>query len=616
MNDINQLKKDQSEKHPAFGSYLECMTRTLFTGLAAFTLTFSGTFLAQSLAKKVVPYGRNGYVLASTCLATAVSYHITSQRTKACQAAWMAAEDKHTYLTQGNSRCVCFRTLNLTLTKSPGRCFANGNPPREDNEEDTEAEYEDLVKRTFHLSDSGNQVLIVQPYVKWGAGKKRNTRPELQLAEAVALIETLPRWKVVDKLVLPLQSFHKTTFFGKGNLKMLRDKVRENERIVSVFISVNQLRGTQHHELEEQFGVPVFDRYMIVIQIFREHATTMEAKLQVARAEIPYLRSRIRDYHEGALERIGASTSAIGGALERIGASTSAIGGDGETFVDVRRKIVGLREKKLKQELEKIRSNRELLRSNRTKLQYATVAVVGYTNAGKTSLIKALTGKAALQPKDQLFATLDITVHEGCLPSRLKVLYVDTVGFISDIPTELIEAFNATLEDALLADVIVHVCDMSHPDLSAQCETDVIVHVCDMSHPDLSAQCETVTATLQRLNVDKNLLENVIVAGNKIDLPHRLGPDMTLPPDITRVSALHHTGLNALSSRIEKSVLAATGRVSMVIRVLAGSSEMAWLYKEVAVSEVVSDSEDSQYVLVRVVISEGQLGRFKRLFID
>nr|CAD7600995.1 unnamed protein product [Timema genevievae] len=482
----------------------------------------------------------------------------------------------------GNSRCVPLRTLNLTLTKSPGRCFANGNPPREDNEEDTEAEYEDLVKRTFHLSDSGNQVLIVQPYVKWGAGKKRNTTPELQLAEAVALVETLPRWKVVDKLVLPLQSFHKNTFFGKGNLKMLRDKVRENERIVSVFISVNQLRGTQHHELEEQFGVPVFDRYMIVIQIFRAHATTMEAKLQVARAEIPYLRSRIRDYQEGALERIGASSSAIGG--------------DGETFVDVRRKIVGLREKKLKQELEKIRSNRELLRSNRTKLQYATVAVVGYTNAGKTSLIKALTGKATLQPKDQLFATLDVTVHEGYLPSRLKVLYVDTVGFISDIPTELIEAFNATLEDALLADVIVH--------------------VCDMSHPDLSAQCETVTATLQRLNVDKNLLENVIVAGNKIDLPHRLGPDMTLPPDITRVSALHHTGLNALSSRIEKSVLAATGRVSMVVRVLAGSSEMAWLYKEVAVSEVVSDSEDSQYVLVRVVISEGQLGRFKRLFID
>nr|CAD7197506.1 unnamed protein product [Timema douglasi] len=585
MNDINQLKKDQSEKHPAFGSYLECMTRTLFTGLAAFTLTFSGTFLAQSLAKKVVPYSRSGYVLVSTCLATAVSYQTTSQRTKACQAAWMAAEDKHTYLTQssvGNSGRVCLQTLNLTLTKSPVRCFANGNPPREDDEGDAEAEYEDLVKRTFHLSDSGNQVLIVQPYVKWGSGKKRNTTPELQLAEAVALIETLPKWKVVDKLVLPLHNFHKKTFFGKGNLKMLRDKVRENERIVSVFVSVNELRGVQHRELEEQFGVPVFDRYMIVIQIFREHATTMEAKLQVARAEIPYLRSRIRDYHEGALERIGTSSSAVGG--------------DGETFVDVRRKIVGLREKKLKQELEKIRSNRELLRSNRTRLQYATVAVVGYTNAGKTSLIKALTGKASLQPKDQLFATLDVTVHEGYLPSRLKVLYVDTVGFISDIPTELIEAFNATLEDALLADVIVH--------------------VCDMSHPDLSAQCETVTATLRRLDVSKNLLENVIVAGNKIDLPRQSGPNMNLPPDITGVSALHNTGLKALLSRIEKSVLAATGRVSMVIRVPAGGSEMAWLYKEVAVSEVVSDSEDSEYVLMRVVISEGQLGRFKRLFID
>ncbi|KAG8225693.1 hypothetical protein J437_LFUL001726, partial [Ladona fulva] len=308
-------------------------------------------------------------------------------------------------------------------------------PYKEDSErEDSETslKYEELAKRYFSSPEAGHQVFVVQPYIKWGAKKKKITTPDLQLGEAVALVESLHRWKVVDKMKVPLQSFEKKTLFGTGSLQQLTEKIKQNPFVTAVFVSVELLKGFQHRELEEVFGVPVYDRYTIVMQIFRERAVTKEAKLQVAMAEIPYLWSKIQNVNEGESSRQG-------------------YGGPGESYVEIRRRILANREHKLKAALEKLRGQRELLRSNRRKHDFPAVAVVGYTNAGKTSLIKALTGEEALEPKDQLFATLDVTTHGGTLPSRLKVIYIDTVGFMSDIPTHLIESFNVTLEDALLA---------------------------------------------------------------------------------------------------------------------------------------------------------------------
>lgn len=449
-----------------------------------------------------------------------------------------------------------------------------------DIDDETSEEYHELYDRFMRTAEMGHQLLIIQPYIKWGPAKKTITTPELQLQEAVALVRTLRRWSVVDTEIISMKNFDKKTFFGQGNLERLQKRIRTDKKITGVFISTNMLKGIQHKELEDHFRVPVFDRYTVVIQIFREHARTKEAKLQVAMAEIPYLWSRLRGIHETAASRPQGASASVGGA--------------GETYLELRRRILSERERKLLRSLENLRSKRQLLRNNRQKHEIPVVAVVGYTNAGKTSLIKALTGDDRLEARDELFATLDVTVHSGLLPCRLQVLYVDTVGFISDIPTQLLESFHATLEDAMLADVIVH--------------------VRDVSHPDAQAQAVNVDETLRSFDLRPELLENIIVVGNKIDL---------LPAEVAKVSgndwlpvsATRSIGLDVLRQKIERAVLRATGRTAMAVRVPSGGEESRWLYRETTVVGVNADPKDEQYVYVHVVISDKQLGQFKRRFL-
>lgn len=176
--------------------------------------------------------------------------------------------------------------------------------------------------------------------------------------------------------------------------------------------------------LEMVFGVPVMDRFSIVIQILRAHATTREAKLQIALAELPYI------WHH-----LGAENSAV---LR-------------SQLTDSQKMMLRNRERRIKEELERMRLHRKMTRQRRANREFPIIAVVGYTNAGKTSLIKALTHQVKLEPKNKLFATLDVTAHMGRLPCNLQVLFIDTIGFMSDIPTDLIECFITTLDDAMNA---------------------------------------------------------------------------------------------------------------------------------------------------------------------
>lgn len=474
-----------------------------------------------------------------------------------------------------------FSLCNLLFKKLPTRSsdyLSEDNLIDGDDDIEEVQDYEELVKRTFRIPDTCHQVMVIQPYIKWGPSKKRNTTPELQLNEAVALIETLSGWKVVEKTAISLTSFNKKTFFGKGNLELVQNNIKKNELITAVFVSVNILSPSQHRTLEEFFCVPVYDRYTIVVQIFKQHAVTKEAQIQVAMAEIPYLWSHLKGDHEGATDRLGGGTASIGGA--------------GETFIEVRKRVLTLHEKKMKNALTKIRNHRELLRAKRIKQEIPIVAVVGYTNAGKTSLIKALTGEEKLQPKNQLFATLDVTVHEGTLPSKIKVVYVDTVGFISDIPTSLIEAFVATLEDALLADVIIH--------------------IQDVSHPDIKNQHNHVMETLQNLKLSKGLLENIILVGNKSDLL----PEIPEDDNCIHVSCVSGFGLQKLKMMVENVLLNTTERSLIRIRVRNGGPESRWLYKEATVVNVTADKKDSNYLNMDVIITEVNLSKFKYSFIN
>lgn len=216
-----------------------------------------------------------------------------------------------------------------------------------------------------------------------------------------------------------MDNLDRPTLFSSGNLEKLKRKVRDDPNITSVFINMGTLKVAQREELERVFAVPVFDRFNIVMLILKRHAISKHAKLQVALAEVLYLQSR--------QQKIDNSGIAY----------------------ETRKLMLQKREAKLRRAITKLRIHREQTRQRRKDLDYPVVAVVGYTNCGKTSLIKALTDDTKLEPKNQLFATLDVTLHAGLLPSKMRVLYVDTVGFISNIPTTLIECFLVTLEDAL-----------------------------------------------------------------------------------------------------------------------------------------------------------------------
>uniref|UniRef100_A0A182PBZ3 Hflx-type G domain-containing protein n=1 Tax=Anopheles epiroticus TaxID=199890 RepID=A0A182PBZ3_9DIPT len=446
-------------------------------------------------------------------------------------------------------------------------------------------EYDTVASSAMHVTKqilNVQHVVIIQPFIKWGP-RKSPTKPELLLQEAEALVRSLPRWNIELSMKVPVETLDKRQLFGSGKLEELKSIIQARQEsgtpLTCVFISKGTLTYGQKQTLEQVFRLPVMDRYSVVVQILRLHAVSMEAKLQVALAELPYIWSQVKD-QEGTSK------------------------GSGRIFLsDAQRQMLQLRERKLRNELDTIRSHRELLRNRRRQKNFPVVAVVGYTNAGKTSLIKALTEEQSLQPRDQLFATLDVTAHAGLLPCKLEVLYMDTVGFMADIPTGLIECFVATLEDAMLADVIVHVQDMAHENCAQQRE-----HV------------ERTLSKLMVRNGERTFSpERIINVGNKIDLV----PD---PESLTMkcidgeqrlylISSQTLVGVHELLLEVERRVLRVTGRQRIVIRVPMGGQEMAWLYKNAAVTESAADPNNAERLLVSVVITEAKLQQFRHLFI-
>ncbi|KAI0237528.1 putative GTP-binding protein 6 [Lamellibrachia satsuma] len=439
--------------------------------------------------------------------------------------------------------------------------------------------YGELYTSSYLLPSGGHRVFVLQPDVKWGPKKASLTTADLQLSEACALVETLPKWTVVDKAIYTLKNPDKKFLYGKGNFAEITERIKGTRALTAVFVSMDMLSSVQLATMQQKWKVPVYDRYTMVLQIFKVRACTKEAKLQVALAEIPFYRSRLRGMHDHSLTKQGGGLATLGGA--------------GQKFFEQRQRLLQDKELKIKKALAEIKSQRKLLRKGRRKLEFPVIAVVGYTNAGKTSLIKAMTGDKDMQPRDQLFATLDVTAHAGTLPSLMKVIYVDTVGFISDIPTSLIDAFVATLEDVLNADVIVH--------------------VRDISHPDTSAQRVNVVRTLQELGVPQQLFDNLIEVCNKADLlssaDKRAEEDRCL-----KISATTGEGLQTLAARIEETIMGNTDRSLHYLRIPSSGQHLSWLYKEATVKSVKSDDHNTESLLVETVMTQAAYAKFLNRF--
>lgn len=274
-------------------------------------------------------------------------------------------------------------------------------------------------------------LLVIQPEYKLGPMEKPYVPAAFKLEEAVSLAEAISGWEVHSQRVDAIRIPHNRFLFGKGKTAELKSIVR-GLPVSGVFINVPTLTPLQHHSLEQLFKKDVFDRFGIVLRIFKERAKTREAKVQVELAEVPYLKARIAEDDRRFDQQRGG---------------VSKMGGAGETPREIARRNLTKRERALKEELKEIRSKHKIASIHRAKHSLPVIAIVGYTNAGKTTLIKTLSKDDSMHPDDMLFATLDTTMHAAKLPCGLKVLLVDTIGFISDLPHELVESFASTLED-------------------------------------------------------------------------------------------------------------------------------------------------------------------------
>ena len=272
------------------------------------------------------------------------------------------------------------------------------------------------------------------------------------LEEAVALAAALPDLDVIGSDVVPLPRAQAGLLFGSGKIDELKARFADND--VALVLIDGPVSPVQQRNLERAWNVKILDRTGLILEIFSDRARTREGVLQVEMAALSYQRTRL----------VRAWTH-----LERQRGGLGFVGGPGETQIEADRRAIDTQIVRLRRQLDKVVKTRSLHRAARAKVPYPIVALVGYTNAGKSTLFNRLTG-ANVMARDMLFATLDPTMRRVRLPDGPEVILSDTVGFISDLPTELVAAFRATLEEVLEADLIVHVRDISHQESRAQAD--------------------------------------------------------------------------------------------------------------------------------------------------
>ncbi len=395
---------------------------------------------------------------------------------------------------------------------------------------------------------------------------------EARLEEAVGLAASIGL-VVVHSAIVPLRVRRPSTLLGSGQLEAQGQALEANE--VEVAILDATLSPVQQRNLERAWGCKVIDRTGLILDIFGERAATREGTLQVELAHLEYQRSRlVRSWTH----------------LERQRGGFGFLGGPGETQIEADRRLILDRIVRLKKELEQVRRTRGLHRSARRRVPFPVVALVGYTNAGKSTLFNALTG-AEVTAKDQLFATLDPTMRGLRLPSGRRAILSDTVGFISELPTELVAAFRATLEEVSEADVILHVRDAAHPDSAAQ-RADVIA---------------VLDGMVRDGTLDEDWPLRSIEVLNKSDLLGGVSEVQTRAGSIA-VSAITGEGLRALQDAIDRRIAAGMETAGYDIASSDGA-RLAWLY---AHGEVIGRQDRDEMIHVTVRLLPADRARFER----
>ncbi|GGH25321.1 GTP-binding protein HflX [Cribrihabitans marinus] len=389
---------------------------------------------------------------------------------------------------------------------------------------------------------------------------RRDAGPALD--EAVALAAALPDLDVIGSDVVRLPKPQPGYLFGSGKIDELKAVFQANE--IELVLIDGPVTPVQQRNLEKAWGLKILDRTGLILEIFSDRAATREGVLQVEMAALSYQRTRL----------VRAWTH-----LERQRGGLGFVGGPGETQIEADRRAIDDQLVRLRRQLDKVVKTRELHRQARAKVPYPIVALVGYTNAGKSTLFNRLTG-AEVMAEDMLFATLDPTMRRIDLPEGPEVILSDTVGFISDLPTELVAAFRATLEEVLAADLIVHVRDITHAETEAQ-----------------AADVEGILASLG-VDEDRPRLE----VWNKID---RLDPEARAAvrtradrdPDVFAISAVSGAGLEALLTEMADRLQGARHETVLHLD-FADGRRRAWLFEQ----DIVQSEEQTEDGFVLTVL--------------
>ncbi|MEI6557026.1 MAG: GTPase HflX [Rhodospirillaceae bacterium] len=414
---------------------------------------------------------------------------------------------------------------------------------------------------------------MVHPVLRRGAGSDRRS-PASQLEEAVALAAAI-ELEVSHAEAVTVSRPNSSTLLGTGAVERLAALIEEGK---AALIVVNHaLSPVQQRNLERATKAKVIDRTGLILEIFGARARTREGQLQVELAALTYQRSRlVRSWTH----------------LERQRGGFGFLGGPGESQIELDRRLIGDRILKIKKELDDVRRTRALHRRARERVPYPVVALVGYTNAGKSTLFNRLAG-ADVFAKDLLFATLDPTMRAIDLPSGRKIILSDTVGFISDLPHGLVEAFRATLEEVIAADIILH--------------------VRDLAHPDSQAQREDVHGVLRDMAIDPEGDPRLVEVLNKIDLLDEAGREHALAQfgggsgRAVAVSALTGGGIEGLFALLDRVMTAEREVLSLAVS-LADGAALSWLYGH---GEVLERHDDDDTAHLRVSLEPADRARFE-----